>query len=75
MTLFRTALLTSGLALALFCGAAQTQAAQRAAGKMQTVQMPATPDPARITLDPKTTTLMVLDYVEDICNNQASCKS
>jgi nicotinamidase-related amidase len=41
---------------------------------MQTVQMPATPDPARVTLDPKTTALMVLDYVEDICNNQASCK-
>ena len=35
----------------------------------------ATPDPARVTLDPKTTALMVLDYVEDICNNQASCKT
>src|SRR5258708_19426974 len=75
MTLFRTVLLTSGLALALSSGADQTQAAQRAAGKMQTVQMPATPDPARVTLDPKTTALMVLDYVEDICNSQANCKT
>ena len=38
MTLFRTALM-SGLVLAL-CGAVQIQAAQRAPGKMQTIQMP-----------------------------------
>ncbi len=72
MTLFRTVLLTSGLALALCGGAAQAEAAP-AAGKMMTVQMPATPDPARVTLDPKTTALVVLDYVEDICNSQPSC--
>lgn len=41
---------------------------------MMTLQMPATPDPARVTLDPKTTALMVLDFVEDICNAQPSCK-
>ena len=41
MTLFRTVLLTSGIALALSSGAALTQAAERAApAKMQTVQMP-----------------------------------
>jgi nicotinamidase-related amidase len=40
---------------------------------MMTLQMPATPDPARVTLDPKTTALMVLDYVEDICVKQPSC--
>src|SRR4051812_22484051 len=75
MTLFRTVILTSGLALALSSGGDQTQAAQRAPGKMQTVEMPATPDPAKVTLDPKTTALVVLDYVEDICNSQATCKS
>src|SRR5580765_5199003 len=75
MTLFRTVLLTSGLALVLSSGVVQTQAAQRAPGKMQTLQMPAIPDPARVTLDPKTTALMVLDYVEDICNSQANCKT
>jgi nicotinamidase-related amidase len=42
---------------------------------MMTLQMPATPDPARVTLDPKTTALIVLDYVEDICNRQANCKT
>src|SRR5690349_23891398 len=75
MTLFRTVLLTSGVALALFSGAADAAQNARGSGKMITVQMPATPDPARVTLDPKTTALMVLDYVEDICNNQVSCKT
>ena len=76
MTLFRTVLLTSGLALALSSGVALNAqaAAGGAARKMVTLQMPATPDPARVTLDPKTTALMVLDYVEDICNSQPSCK-
>ncbi len=78
MTLFRTALLTSGLALALLCGSAQAQPVAQPAtqgGKpMMTLQMPATPDPARVTLDPKTTALIVLDYVEDICNSQPTCK-
>src|SRR5882672_4430801 len=72
MTLLRTALM-SGLVLAFCTGAAQ--AAPAGGGKMMTLQMPATPEPARVTLDPKTTALVVLDYVEDICNNQASCKT
>ena len=74
MTLFRT-VLTGGLAVALFCGVADAQTANRAAPKMITLQMPATPDPARVTLDPKTTALIVLDYVEDICAKQPSCKN
>jgi nicotinamidase-related amidase len=73
MKLFHTVLMTSGVALALIGGAADGREA--AGGKMQSVQMPATPEPARVTLDPKTTALVVLDYVEDICNNQPSCKS
>jgi nicotinamidase-related amidase len=72
MTPFRTVLLTSSLALALCGGAAQ---AAQDAKAMQTLQMPAMPAPARVTLNPKTTALMVLDYVEDICNSQAKCKS
>jgi hypothetical protein len=64
MKLFRTVLM-SGLALALCGGASEAPAAQ-APAKMITLQMPATPDPARVTLDPKTTALIVLDYVEDI---------
>ena len=73
MTMFRTVLLTSGVALAL-CGGVAQSAQTTPAGKMMTLQMPATPDPARVTLDPKTTALIVLDYVEDICNSQPSCK-
>src|SRR6266550_5353964 len=73
MKLFRTVLM-SGLTLALCARASEAPAAQ-APAKMITLQMPATPDPARVTLDPKTTALMVLDYVEDICNNQPSCKA
>ena len=73
MKLFRTVLL-SGFALAL-CGGASEALAAQAPAKMITLQMPATPDPARVTLDPKTTALIVLDYVEDICNNQVSCKT
>lgn len=42
---------------------------------MKTLQMPAMPDPARITLKSKTTALIVLDFVEDICAVQPICKS
>src|SRR5262245_60657359 len=71
MKLFRPVLM-SGLAVALCAGASP---AAQAPAKMITLQMPATPDPARVTLDPKTTALIVLDYVEDMCNNQVSCKT
>jgi hypothetical protein len=64
----------SALALALFCGPAHAQSAAQAGKPMMTLQMPVTPEPARVTLDPKTTALIVLDYVEDICNAQPSCK-
>ena len=73
MTLSRTVLLTSSLAFALFCGTAQSQPASQGSKPMMTLQMPATPDPARVTIDPKTTALIVLDYVEDICNRQPTC--
>src|SRR5229473_2971255 len=78
MTLFHTVFLTSGLVLALCGGAAQAQdtPASRGASKpLLTLQMPALPDPVRVTLNPATTALLVLDYVEDICNSQPKCKS
>ena len=74
MTLFRTVLLRSGLALALCGGAALSAQAAPASKPMITLQMPALPAPAPVTLDPKTTALLVLDYVEDICNSQPKCK-
>ena len=75
MTPFHNVLLASSLFLAFFSGPAEAQQNARAAGKMVTLQMPAIADPARVTLDPKTTALMVLDYVEPICNSQPKCKS
>jgi nicotinamidase-related amidase len=71
MTQLRTVLLSSSLLLALCGGVAQAQSNK----PIQTLQMPAMPDPARITLTSKTTALMVLDYVEDICATQPKCKS
>jgi isochorismate hydrolase len=72
MAQFRTVFLISGFALALCGGAAQAQSAGK---PMQTLQMPAMPDPARVTLNPSNTALLVLDYVEDICATQPKCKS
>src|SRR6266550_3512429 len=81
MTQFHTVLLMSGLVLELCGGAAQAQPnaqgtpANRAASKpLLTLQMPALPDPVRVTLNPTTTALLVLDYVEPICNSQPKCK-
>ena len=81
MTLLHTVLLTSGLVLALCGGAAQAQPnaqdtpASRAASKpLLTLQMPALPDPVRVTLNPATTALLVLDYVEEICHSQPKCR-
>src|SRR6266850_5367593 len=72
MTQFHTVLLTSGLVLALCGGAAQ---AQSTGEPLMTLQMPALPEPVRVTLKSATTALLVLDYVEDICNSQPKCKS
>jgi ABC-type Fe3+-hydroxamate transport system substrate-binding protein len=77
MTLFRTVLLTSGLVLAFCGGAAQAQQNVQdasASKPMMTLQMPALPDAVRVTLNPATTALLVLDYVEPICNSQPKCK-
>src|SRR4051794_21912206 len=71
MSRLRTVLLTSATVLALCCVVAQAQSDK----PTQTLQMPAMPNPARITLNSKTTALMVLDYVEDICATQSKCKS
>jgi Isochorismatase family len=71
MTQFRTVLLTSGLVLALCAGAAQAQSTGK---PLLTLQMPALPDPVRVVLNPPTTALLVLDYVDPICSSQPKCK-
>jgi nicotinamidase-related amidase len=70
MTQLRPVFLTSGLLLALCAGAALAQAP----GKMLTLQMPALPDPVRVTIEPAKTALLVLDYVDPICISQPKCK-
>jgi nicotinamidase-related amidase len=75
MTQFHTVLLTSGLALALYGGAVQAQPNAQNARPLLTLQMPALPDPVRVTLKPATTALLVLDYVEEICHSQPKCRS
>ena len=71
MSWLHTVLLTTTGLLGLCGVVAQAQPNK----PMQTLQMPAMPDPASITLNSKTTALMVLDYVEDICAAQPKCKS
>ena len=71
MTLFRTLLLASAVAL-LAAGPAQAQSGG-AAKPMMTLQMPALPDPVRVTLNAKTTALLMLDYVDPICSSQPKC--
>jgi len=80
MTLFRTVLLTSGLSLALHGGTAQAQTlAQDAPGsrsaseRLISLQMPARPDPVPVAVNPATTALLVLDYVDPICTRQPKC--
>jgi nicotinamidase-related amidase len=75
MKLFRIVLLTSGLVLAVGGEAgAQGASAGPGAGKpMMTLQMPALPDPVRVVLNPATTGLLVLDYVDPICKSQPKC--
>jgi nicotinamidase-related amidase len=78
MTLSRIVPWTSIFVLAVCTGTTQSgaQGASPAAGKpLLTLQMPALPDPVRVTLNPATTALLVLDYVEPICNSQPKCKS
>src|SRR5437016_13663279 len=71
MTRLHTVLFASGLVLALCDAMAQVQPNK----PMLTLQMPALPDPVGVALNPATTALLVLDYVEDICNSQPKCKS
>jgi nicotinamidase-related amidase len=74
MTLLHIAVVTSGLAFALSSGAALAQPSAQAGKPPLTLQMPALPEPAAVTLKPATTALLVLDYVEDICATQPKCK-
>lgn len=73
MKLFRTILISSGVALAAFVGGVEAQQKSGGAGKTVSVQMPPIPEPAAVKLDPKTTALIVLDFVDPICSSQPNC--
>lgn len=80
MTLIRTVLLTSGLVLTIYGGAAVAQSSapggssSAAASKpLLTLQMPALPDPVRVVLKPATTALFVSDMIDPTCKNQPKC--
>ena len=71
MAHLRTVFLITAILVAVSGAVAQAQTSK----PMQTLQMPAMPAPARVTLNSKTTALIVLDFVEDICAAQPKCKS
>ena len=78
MNRLRVSLSALALLLAASLSAPSFLSAQSsgAAGKpMVTLQMPALPDPVPVTLNPKTTALLVFDYVEPICASQPKCKN
>ena len=80
MTLIRIVLLTSGLVLTLYSGAAVAQSSApdasssaAASRPLLTLQMPALPEPVRVVLKPATTALFVSDMIDPICKNQPKC--
>jgi nicotinamidase-related amidase len=80
MMLIRAVLITSGLVLTVYGGAAVAQSgapggsSSAAAGKpLLTLQMPALPDPVRVVLKPATTALFVSDMIDPTCKNQPKC--
>ena len=80
MTLIRIVLLTSGLVLTLYSGAAVAQSGAPVASSsaatsrpLLTLQMPALPEPVRVVLKPATTALFVSDMIDPICKNQPKC--
>ena len=79
MTRIRTVLLTSGLLLTVYGGAALAQsdapAAASGAGRkpMVTLQMPALPDLVKVAVNPATTAVLVSDIVDPICKSQPKC--
>jgi nicotinamidase-related amidase len=80
MTLIRTVLLTSGLVLTVYGGAAVAQSSApggsssaAASRPLLTLQMPALPDPVRVVLKPATTALFVSDMIDPTCKNQPKC--
>ena len=80
MTLIRTLLLTGSLVITLYDAVALAQASSSSessspttSGRLLTLQMPAIPDPVRVSLKPATTALLIFDIVDLICKVQPKC--
>lgn len=80
MTLIPTVLLTSGLVLTVYGGAAVAQSSAPGASSsatasrpLMTLQMPALPDPVAVSLKPATTALFVSDMIDPTCKVQPKC--
>jgi nicotinamidase-related amidase len=79
MTPIRTVFMISSVAFTVCGGAALAQTAAPgpsgdAAGKpMQTVQMPATPEPVAVVLKPAQTAVLVADMIDPTCQVQPKC--
>ena len=71
-----TLLMAGGLAAAACGGAASAQTAAPSAAKpMQTVQMPAPPEPVAVALKGASTALLVSDMIDPTCKTQPKCTS
>jgi nicotinamidase-related amidase len=80
MTLIRTLLLTGSLVITFYDAVALAQASSPSessspstSGRLLTLQMPAIPDPVRVSLKPATTALLIFDIVDPICKVQPKC--
>lgn len=78
MALIRSIFIVSGLAFTLCGGTAVAQTAApapagNAAKPMQTVQMPATPEPVAVVLKPAQTAVLVADMIDPTCKTQPKC--
>jgi nicotinamidase-related amidase len=81
MITLRAALVASGLVVTVSAGSALAQSGapvspgDAASKPMQTVQMPATPEPVRVVLKPAATAVLVADMIDPTCKMQPKCTS
>ena len=74
--MIRTIILTSSLVLAIGSGAALSQSGGYPMSKPPlTLQMPSSPDPVPVVLNPATTALLIFDIVDPICARYPICKA
>src|SRR5215470_14665741 len=68
--MFRIHSLFAGIALAVAMCYAAPASAQTIINEWSSVKTPPAPEPKPVTLDPKTTAVLVMDFVKQTCNNE-----